>query len=66
MMPDKISPLTLAGRADKRWRERIGNAVPPPAAQAIAEALLRSLIPAVHGRTARHAGDIWVRRPHEA
>ena len=53
-------PLQLTGRADSRWRERIGNAVPPPAAQAIAETILRSLIPATRGVCALAAESIWV------
>lgn len=37
-------PLVLAGASHTRWREAIGNAVPPPAALAIGEQLLRSLL----------------------
>lgn len=37
-------PLKLAGNSDARWRERIGNAVPPPAAQAMAEQILNALL----------------------
>lgn len=60
-MPDG-SPLELAGRSDARWRERVGNAVPPPAAQAIAEALLDSLLPASAGQGwVMGSGSIWVR-----
>ena len=53
-------PLQLTGRADSRWRERIGNAVPPPAAQAIAETIIRSLIPATRGACALSGEGIWV------
>ncbi len=59
VLPDG-RPLQLTGRADSRWRERIGNAVPPPAAQAIAETLLRSLIPATRGVCALAGERIWV------
>jgi site-specific DNA-cytosine methylase len=42
-MPDG-RPLALAGKSDARHRERIGNAVPPPAARAIAEQILTALL----------------------
>lgn len=42
-MPDGC-PLTLAGRADSKWRERIGNAVPPPSVRAVGEVILRALL----------------------
>lgn len=54
-------PLALEGQADKRWRERIGNAVPPPAAHAIADSLLWSLIPAACGEDyVKMGGGVWV------
>jgi hypothetical protein len=61
-LPDG-SPLVLAGRSHGRWRERIGNAVPPPAAQAIAEAMLLTLIASrAHGwLMAVMATSVWVR-----
>lgn len=37
-------PLQLTGKSDAKWRERIGNAVPPDAAQAIAETVMRSML----------------------
>lgn len=37
------SPLALAGNSDVRWRERIGNAVPPPAAVAIGNQIFETL-----------------------
>jgi site-specific DNA-cytosine methylase len=40
------APLKLDGDASGAWRERIGNAVPPPAAQAIAERMLVCLLQA--------------------
>lgn len=56
-------PLVLAGTAHTAWRERIGNAVPPPAAQAIAEQLLRCLEAAAQGRTFELGGTpVWVDR----
>jgi hypothetical protein len=57
------SPLTLAGRSDSRWRERIGNAVPPPAARAIGQQMLVSLM-ASAGDLILSNTAIWV-RPHD-
>ena len=38
-------PFQLTGNSDAKWRERIGNAVPPPAAKVIGDAILRALLP---------------------
>jgi len=59
-LPDG-SPVVLAGKSDARWRERIGNAVPPPAAQAIGEQILRALLLSMHGTWELSATPIWVR-----
>jgi site-specific DNA-cytosine methylase len=53
-------PLQLAGKSDAKWRERVGNAVPPPAAQAIAETVLRSLLASTAGEWLMSNEDIWV------
>ncbi|HVV49888.1 MAG TPA: DNA cytosine methyltransferase [Polyangia bacterium] len=37
-------PLKLDGNSSSAWRERIGNAVPPPAGKAIAERMLLTLL----------------------
>lgn len=56
-------PLELAGNSDARWRERIGNAVPPPAARAIGGTILRALLPMVKGEEfVLGTTDIWVKR----
>lgn len=60
-MPDG-SPVILAGKSDAKWRERIGNAVPPPAAQAIGEQILRTLLLSAQGVWELSATPIWVRR----
>ena len=39
------SPLILAGKSDKEWREHIGNMVPPPAACAMATSMLETMLP---------------------
>lgn len=54
--------LELVGKADSAWRERIGNAVPPPAARAIASVMGTTLLLAWTGETfALGATPIWVR-----
>ena len=53
--------LVLDGLSDAAWRERIGNAVPPPAAQAIAETMGRTLLMAWAGEGfALSNAPIWV------
>jgi site-specific DNA-cytosine methylase len=58
-------PLVLAGRSHTRWREAIGNAVPPPAARAVAEQLLLCLLVSHLGAFALSRHDVWV-QPEEA
>ncbi len=60
VMPDG-RPLQLAGKSDARWRERIGNAVPPPAAKAFGRVILRALLLSqVDGWELAETG-IWVK-----
>lgn len=55
------APLELAGRSQSGWRERIGNAVPPPAAQAIATRMLVALVDAELGEWSLQGnGSVWV------
>lgn len=55
------SPLVLDGKSHTAWRERIGNAVPPDAAQAIAGSFLRALLLADAGQTfALGSTGAWV------
>lgn len=59
--PDEI--LELDGLSDSAWRERIGNAVPPDAARAIASTMGRTLLLAWSGETfALSSEPIWVRQ----
>lgn len=59
---DAREHLELAGLSDSAWRERIGNAVPPPAAEAIAGVMGRTLLLAWAGETFQlSASPIWVR-----
>lgn len=58
------APLTLAGRSVARWRERIGNAVPVQAAEAIATQMLATLVHAEieAWSLASSATPVWVDR----
>ncbi len=58
-MPDG-RPLTLAGQSDARWRERIGNAVPATAAEAIARQALRTLLRSQAGVWEASPTPVWV------
>lgn len=59
---DPEEKLELYGLSDQAWRERIGNAVPPAAALAIAEEIGRTLLLAWTGQTfALSSTPIWVR-----
>ncbi len=53
-------PLVLSGKSDSAWRERIGNAVPPDAAQAMAETILDSLLAADVGDWTLGSTGVWV------
>lgn len=57
-------PLELTGKSQAKWRERIGNAVPPPAAKAVAETMLRALLPSSEGLWDLGDTPIWVERRH--
>lgn len=54
------SPLILAGNSDARWREAIGNMVPPDAAQAIGGQILPSLMASKMGEWFLGMTGIWV------
>lgn len=54
--------LELDGLSDQAWRERIGNAIPPAAFQAVGEVMGTTLLLAESGETfALSATPIWVR-----
>jgi site-specific DNA-cytosine methylase len=64
-------PLVLAVRegarsGHTRWREAIGNAVPPDAAQSVGDQLLEALVIAALGSFALSNNDIWVAPSAEA
>ena len=44
-------------------REHIGNAIPPPTAEAIARECMATLIASDHGGFRLSSGDVWVRQP---
>jgi site-specific DNA-cytosine methylase len=56
------APLALVGRSVASWRERIGNAVPVGAGQAIGESMLLALLSARLGTWTLGSTGIWVRR----
>jgi site-specific DNA-cytosine methylase len=59
---DPAEHLELHGTSDTAWRERIGNAVPSPAAAAIASVMAETLLLAMSGETfLLSATPIWVR-----
>jgi site-specific DNA-cytosine methylase len=59
---DPEEQLELGGLSDQAWRERIGNAVPPDAAQAIASEMGRTLLLAMSGQTfSLSSAPVWVR-----
>ncbi len=60
ILPDG-NPLVLAGRSDARWRERIGNAVPPPAAKAIAAQILNALLVSSENDWVLGNTGLWVK-----
>lgn len=54
--------LELDGLSDQAWRERIGNAVPPEAAEAIGEVMGTTLLLAESGETFQLSSTpVWVR-----
>ncbi len=59
---DPEEALELDGLSDQAWRERIGNAVPPAAAEAIASVMGRTLLLAWAGESFMLSNEpIWVR-----
>lgn len=57
----KGAPLKLSGSSSSAWRERIGNAVPRGAAQAIAERMLTCLLQAdLEAFALSGDGEVWV------
>lgn len=59
---DPEEQLELDGLSDSDWRERIGNAVPPSAAEAIASVMGTTLLLAWSGETfVLSSAPIWVR-----
>ncbi|WPE19886.1 DNA cytosine methyltransferase [Shinella zoogloeoides] len=57
--PEEV--FTLYGQSDSAWRERIGNAVPPDAAEAIAGVMGTTLLLAMTGQTFMLSSQpIWV------
>jgi hypothetical protein len=55
------APLVLHGQSHAGWRQRIGNAVPPPTAFAIAQSCSATLAAAAAGQWTLDGNPIWVR-----
>lgn len=54
------APLQLGGRSHAAWRQRIGNAVPPPAAEAIGRSALTTLTASRAGSLLMSGHPVWV------
>lgn len=60
--PEEADGFVLAGKSDGAWRERIGNAVPPDAAQAIASVMAQTLLLSwTQSTMILPFTDVWVR-----
>jgi site-specific DNA-cytosine methylase len=53
-------PFQLTGKSDAKWREWIGNAVPPDAAEGIGNVMLVALLASKEGMWILGETDIWV------
>ncbi len=58
-------PLVLPGNSDGKWREMIGNAVPPATACEIAKQILVALLMNGKQEFMLHSEPVWVRQPEE-
>lgn len=54
--------LQLAGESASKWRARIGNAIPPPAARVVGEQLLSALLAHRVADVSPRGGSVWCRR----
>lgn len=58
---DEQGWLQLDGKREAGWRKRIGNAVPPPAARAVAASCLRTLTACAAGGLLLSGEAVWVK-----
>lgn len=58
-------PLVLAGKSHTRWRQAIGDAIPPPAARAVCEQILEALVASDTNTFRLSAQEIWVAHREE-
>lgn len=56
--------LQLDGGSHKEWRRRIGNAIPPAAAETVAREMLRTLDASDEGHLLMSGSPRWVAPPH--
>jgi len=54
-------PLELSGKSSVSWRKRIGNAIPPPAAQAVASEILLALLASREKTFVFRMDKVWVK-----
>jgi hypothetical protein len=59
------APLVLAGKSHTRWRQAIGDAIPPPAARAVCEQILEALVASDTNTFRLSAQEIWVAQREE-
>jgi site-specific DNA-cytosine methylase len=59
------APLVLAGKSHTRWRQAIGDAIPPPAARAVCEQILEALVASDTNTFRLSAQKIWVAHREE-
>lgn len=52
--------LQFSGRSHKAWRQRIGNAIPPPAAEAIGRSALATILASRNGALLLRGEPVWV------
>lgn len=57
--------LVLEGRSHQRWRQRIGNACPPAAAEAIGRQMMRTLDASFNGVLLMSSTPVWVEQAEE-
>ncbi|WP_434510113.1 hypothetical protein [Desulfitobacterium sp. AusDCA] len=55
-----IPPFKLSGNSDAAWRKRIGNMVPPDAAEVMAEQAFFVLLASAEKVWTMDAEEIWV------
>jgi site-specific DNA-cytosine methylase len=58
-------PLIFDGKSHSRWRQTIGNAIPPPSAEKVCEQILEALVASDDDTFRLSSNEIWVRQQEE-